>query len=208
MAAPAPDPEPDAAPEPEPALDPLPVAPRPALLRGQGTTVAAVAAGGVVGAAGRYGASLLWPTPGGAFPWTTLWVNVVGCAAMGVLMVVITEGRQRHRLVRPFLGTGVLGGFTTFSTYTVDIRRLDDLGEVRAALGYLAATLVAALVAVWAAATATRRALNASRGDDPRPDHPTAPANPTAPDHPTGPEDPAAPEDPATPPGTPLDRRR
>ncbi|MDQ8707601.1 CrcB family protein [Streptomyces sp. LHD-70] len=135
----------------------------PALLRGQGPTLAAVAVGGVLGAAARYGASLIWPTPAGAFPWTTLGVNVVGCAAMGVLMVVITEGRQRHRLVRPFLGTGVLGGFTTYSTYAVDIERLTDLREVRAAFGYLALTLVAALAAVWLAATTTRRALNATR---------------------------------------------
>ncbi|MDI3384715.1 CrcB family protein [Streptomyces sp. B-S-A8] len=134
----------------------------PALLRGQGPTLAAVAAGGVLGAAARYGASLLWPTRTGAFPWTTLGVNVVGCAAMGVLMVVITEGRQRHRLVRPFLGTGVLGGFTTFSTYAVDIERLNGLREARSALGYLALTLVGALAAVWLAAGTTRRALNAA----------------------------------------------
>ncbi|MDI3402897.1 FluC/FEX family fluoride channel [Streptomyces cavernicola] len=145
---------------------PEPRAPAPALvrggrlLRGQGSTLAAVAAGGVLGAAARYGASLLWPTRPGAFPWTTLGVNVVGCAAMGVLMVVITEGRPRHRLVRPFLGTGVLGGFTTFSTYAVDIERLTGLREARTALGYLALTLLGALAAVWLAAATARRALN------------------------------------------------
>ncbi|NBE55074.1 fluoride efflux transporter FluC, partial [Streptomyces boluensis] len=87
----------------------------------------------------------------------TLGVNVVGCAAMGVLMVLVTEGRRAHPLVRPFLGTGVLGGFTTFSTYAVDVERLTDLDEARAAFCYLALTLLAALAAIWLATTATRR---------------------------------------------------
>ncbi|MGW1025455.1 fluoride efflux transporter FluC [Streptomyces sp. NPDC002577] len=130
----------------------------PVLLRGQGPVVAVVALGGAAGAAARYGATLLWPTAPGAFPWTIFAVNAVGCALMGVLMVVITEGRQTHRLVRPFLGTGVLGGFTTFSTYTVDIARLTDLREAGTALGYLALTPVVALAAVWAGSAATRRA--------------------------------------------------
>lgn len=134
----------------------------PVLLRGQGPVVAAVALGGAAGAAARYGASLFWPTAPSAFPWTILVVNTVGCAVMGVLMVVITEGRQTHRLVRPFLGTGVLGGFTTFSTYAVDIVRLTDLREVRAALTYLALTPFAALAAVWAGSVATRRAIAAA----------------------------------------------
>ncbi|MBA2945276.1 fluoride efflux transporter CrcB [Streptomyces himalayensis] len=134
----------------------------PLLLRGQGPVLAVVALGGVMGAAARYGASLLWPTAHGTFPWTTFGVNAVGCALMGVLMVVITEGRQAHPLVRPFLGTGVLGGFTTFSTYAVDIERLTASGEVRTALAYLALTPVAALAAVWAGSAATRRATAAA----------------------------------------------
>ncbi|OQR62099.1 chromosome condensation protein CrcB [Streptomyces maremycinicus] len=126
---------------------------------GQLPVVAVVAVGGGIGAAARYAASLRWPTQTGGFPWTTFWVNVVGCAVIGVFLVVITEAVTAHRLVRPFFGTGVLGGFTTFSTYAVDIRNL--LGEDRpgTALAYLAATLSAALLAVWAAATATRRVL-------------------------------------------------
>ncbi|OMI34143.1 FluC/FEX family fluoride channel, partial [Streptomyces sparsogenes] len=59
--------------------------------RGQGPVVCAVAVGGGAGAAARYGASLLWPTPTGAFPWTTFMVNAVGCAVIGVFLVLITE---------------------------------------------------------------------------------------------------------------------
>ena len=126
----------------------------------QGPVVAAVAVGGAAGAAARYGASLLWPTPAGGFPWTILIVNAVGCAVIGVFMVVITDVRAAHRLVRPFFGTGVLGGFTTFSTYAVDIQRLVEGREVRAALAYLVLTPVVALTAVWAAVALTRRVLS------------------------------------------------
>ncbi|WP_407566076.1 fluoride efflux transporter FluC [Streptomyces sp. 184] len=128
--------------------------------RGQGAPVAMVALGGGLGSAARYGAGLLWPTEPAAFPWTTLAVNAAGCAAIGVLMVLITEARTAHRLVRPFLGAGVLGGFTTFSTYAVDVQRLvAEEGRAGAGLAYLALTLAAALAAVTAAQAATRRAV-------------------------------------------------
>ncbi|WP_242424943.1 CrcB family protein [Frankia sp. EI5c] len=119
--------------------------------------LAVIAAGGAIGACARYGTSLVWPSPAGAFPWTTLLVNTAGCAVIGLLMVVITEVRAVHPLARPFLGTGVLGGFTTFSTYAVDAERLVDGEHAGLALGYLALTVVLALGAVWASAVATRR---------------------------------------------------
>nr|WP_232792696.1 CrcB family protein [Actinacidiphila yeochonensis] len=121
--------------------------------------LAVIAVGGVIGSCARYGAGLLWPTAAGAFPWTTLGINVVGCSVIGVLMVVITEVVTPHRLVRPFFGTGVLGGFTTFSTYANDVRGLIDGGNPRTGLAYMALTLLAALAGVWLAATATRRLL-------------------------------------------------
>lgn len=130
---------------------------------GQAPVVAVVALGGGIGAAARYGAALLWPTAPDAFPWTILWVNTAGCAVIGAFMAIISEARAVHRLVRPFFGTGVLGGFTTFSTYAVDIQRLVAEGRPRTALAYLAATLAAALTAVWLTATATGRALRARR---------------------------------------------
>jgi CrcB protein len=133
---------------------------RPPVRRGQGRTVAAVALGGGLGATARYAAGLLWPTPTGGFPWTTLWINVVGCAVIGVFMTLLAEAWTPHPLVRPFFGTGVLGGFTTFSTYAVDIERFLDDGRPRTGLAYLAATLFAALAAVWLAAAATHRLLS------------------------------------------------
>ncbi|MER5731902.1 CrcB family protein [Streptomyces sp. NPDC002138] len=130
----------------------------------QRRVLAVVAAGGAVGASARYAVALLWPAAPTAFPWGTFWVNVAGCALIGVLMVLISEGgRSAHPLVRPFLGVGVLGGFTTFSTYAVDFERLLDAGEARTALGYAGLTVVAALGAVWAAAWLTRRAVGDGR---------------------------------------------
>ncbi|MFB6846918.1 fluoride efflux transporter CrcB [Streptomyces sp. NPDC056373] len=127
--------------------------------RAQAPVVAVVSLGGGVGATARYAASLMWPKPPGGFPWTTLWVNIAGCAVIGVFMVIITEVRTAHPLVRPFFGTGVLGGFTTFSTYAVDIQKLIDGGRPGTGLAYLAATPLAALTAVWLAAGTTRRVL-------------------------------------------------
>ncbi|MFJ8435128.1 fluoride efflux transporter CrcB [Kitasatospora sp. NPDC094019] len=138
---------------------------RPPVLRGQGRAVAVVAVGGALGAVARYGAGLWWPTGPSAFPWTTLLVNVVGCAVIGVFLVVVTEGRPAHPLVRPFFGTGVLGGFTTFSTYAVDVRRLVLEGRPGPAAAYLALTLLAALGAVRAAAALTRRLLRRTGPD-------------------------------------------
>ncbi|WP_367325201.1 fluoride efflux transporter CrcB [Streptomyces sp. HUAS ZL42] len=134
--------------------------PRQPARRGQFPVVAVVALGGGIGAAARYAASLWWPARTGGFPWTTFWVNVVGCAVIGVFLVLVTEAMSSpHRLLRPFFGTGVLGGFTTFSTYAVDIQKLFDAGRPGTALAYLAATLLAAITAVWLAVAATRRVL-------------------------------------------------
>ncbi len=125
--------------------------------------LAVVAVGGVLGAEARYGAGLLWATRPGAFPWTTLLVNAVGCLVIGAFLVLITEGRPAHRLVRPFFGTGVLGGFTTFSTYCLDAQRLLDAGRTATALGYLAGTLLAAMAAVAAGAKGARLLLAGRR---------------------------------------------
>ena len=129
---------------------------RPGHLRDEATLVGTIAVGGSLGALARYLAGRAWGTGGAAFPWTTLTVNVVGCALIGVLMVLVADVWTGRRLLRPFVGTGVLGGFTTFSTYAVDIQRLATGGRALIALAYLVVTVVAALAAVWVAAVGTR----------------------------------------------------
>jgi CrcB protein len=117
--------------------------------------VAAVAVGGIVGAEARYGLAVGLPHVPGAWAWSTLIANVTGCLLIGVLMVLVSE-RIRHPLVRPLLGVGVLGGYTTFSTYSVDGQQLLAAGSAGTALPYLAGTLVTALLAVAAGLGLTR----------------------------------------------------
>ncbi len=85
---------------------------------------------------------------------------------MGVLMALLTEvWPKAPRLTRPFLGTGVLGGFTTFSTYAVDVQTLFDGGSPGRALGTLVLTVAAALAAVAGASWLTRSAVRLGRAE-------------------------------------------
>jgi fluoride exporter len=131
--------------------------------REEARSLAVISLGGAVGAVARYLIGVAWPTPRGSFPWATFVINVSGCALIGVLMVLVTDVWRRQRLLRPFLGTGVLGGYTTFSTYAVDVQQLVDAGKARTGLLYLAGTLVAALAAVSAGIVVTRLATRRGR---------------------------------------------
>jgi CrcB protein len=117
--------------------------------------LAAISAGGVCGALARYGLASAWPHAPGGFPWATFVINVSGCLLIGVLMVLVTEVVPGQRLVRPFVGVGVLGGYTTFSTYIVDIHQAASAGATGVALAYLAGTAVAALLAAWSGSAVT-----------------------------------------------------
>ncbi|HEX4834132.1 MAG TPA: CrcB family protein [Trebonia sp.] len=110
----------------------------------------AVALGGALGALARYGLQEAFPHGPGEFGWATLAINVSGCLAIGVIAVLIAATPGVSRLVRPFAVTGILGGYTTFSTYIVDIQRAVLAGAPRTALLYAAATLACALAAAWA----------------------------------------------------------
>lgn len=116
-----------------------------------------ISAGGVLGALARYGISAAWPAGRTGFPWATFAINVSGCLLIGVLMVLVTEVWAAHRLLRPFLGTGVLGGFTTFSTAMVDTQRLVLSGAAGTALASLAGTVLAALAAAYLGVVLARR---------------------------------------------------
>ncbi|WP_304455098.1 CrcB family protein [Nocardiopsis sp. YSL2] len=137
--------------------------------RGTGDTLLAVAAGGALGGSARYALLVLMPHDGAAFPWSTFAENVVGSFAMGALVVLVTEVARPHRLLRPFLGVGVLGGFTTFSTYAVDIVGLVGAGAPGTALAYLLATPACALAAVWAGMALTRALAARRRARSARP---------------------------------------
>ncbi|HEY1179558.1 MAG TPA: fluoride efflux transporter CrcB [Phytomonospora sp.] len=131
----------------------------PAPRKGDWRPVAAVSLGGGLGALARYGLLVLWPPRTGAFPLATFAANVLGCLLIGALVVLAARFWPHRPLVRLSLGTGVLGGFTTFSTYVIDVRRLVADDAVGLAVLYLAVTVAAALAAAYAGSALTRRLL-------------------------------------------------
>jgi fluoride exporter len=125
--------------------------------------LAAITAGGVVGALARYGLTVAWPHHPGRFPWAIFTINATGCLLIGVFMVLVTDVWTGRRLLRPFLGVGVVGGYTTFSTYIADTQQTLAAGAPRTALLYLAGTLITALVAVWVGDAITRALIHRRR---------------------------------------------
>ncbi len=113
------------------------------------TSVLLVFLGGGLGSALRYGAGLAAVQLfGAAFPWGTLIVNVSGCFIMGLLarsLPLAEAGIADYRLL---LMTGLLGGFTTFSAFSLDAAQLWMRHETGAALGYIAASVIASLAGV------------------------------------------------------------
>ena len=120
--------------------------------------LAAIALGGVAGSEARYGLGVLVPHGRSAFPWSTVLINAAGSLLIGVLMVLVMEVMSPHRLVRPFLGVGVLGGFTTYSAFAADAQRLVRDHRPLLALGYVVATLALCFAAVLAGTLLTRLA--------------------------------------------------
>lgn len=127
-----------------------------------------IALGGMLGAIGRFAVSEAWATPISAFPWAMFTINVTGCFALGTLMAYVVARPERiHPHVRPLLGTGLIGGYTSFSTYAVDVHHLLIARHPGLALAYLAASVIVGLAAVaLGRATATRsgRVLSAAIG--------------------------------------------
>lgn len=126
--------------------------------------LAAIAAGGILGAEARYGLSLALPHSERQFPWSTLLINLTGCLLIGMLMTVLLSMPSPHRLLRPFLGVGVLGGYTTYSGFAVETQRLLLHHRPLVALAYVASTVLACAGAVWVASALTTPVL-ARRGE-------------------------------------------
>ena len=118
-------------------------------------SLAQVALGGALGASLRYGVNLALSR--GGFPWHTLAVNVIGSALMGGLMVWLAHRGHQH--LAPLLMTGVLGGFTTFSAFSLDTFTLWERGQTLTALAYVAASILLSLAALAAGIYLARGAL-------------------------------------------------
>lgn len=106
--------------------------------------------GAGIGGALRHGFNLLAARLfGTGFPWGTLGVNVLGCLAMGLLAGALAARSGDSQQLRLFLATGVLGGFTTFSSYALDIVVLGERGAAMQAGAYLVASVVLGVAGLW-----------------------------------------------------------
>ncbi|MBP0482316.1 fluoride efflux transporter CrcB [Sagittula salina] len=113
------------------------------------TPLLQVALGGAIGASGRYLTGLaMVRLMGRGFPWGTLTVNILGSFLMGVLVVVL--GQVSGNRFAPLLTTGILGGFTTFSTFSLDAVTIYERGQVGLAAGYVAVSVVVSIAALFA----------------------------------------------------------
>jgi fluoride exporter len=110
----------------------------------------AIGIGGALGTLARYGADRVLPTGTTDFPWSTFLVNIVGSFVLGAVLTLVVERWSPTRFVRPFAAIGFCGGFTTFSTFAVEIVQRTQHGRI----GLAAAYLLLSLVLGFAAATA------------------------------------------------------
>lgn len=111
-------------------------------------TVLQVALGGAIGAAARYGVGIALFRPGTAFPIGVLAANVIGSFLMGLIVVYLGQKMLAH--FNPFLMTGVLGGFTTFSAFSLEAYTLFERGDVGQAALYVVLSVVLSIAALIA----------------------------------------------------------
>lgn len=110
----------------------------------------AVAAGGAFGALARHVvAGQATRLLGDGFPWGTLLVNVLGCFAMGLLVELFARTFTPSAELRAFLTVGLLGAFTTFSAFSLDVASLQGRGELALAGGYIALSVVLSIAALF-----------------------------------------------------------
>ena len=134
------------------------------LIRQRWDLLIVITAGGSLGSLGRWALGQALPHAASQLPISTWVANTVGSFALGALVVVLTESRPPHRYARPFWGVGVLGGFTTFSTYVLDAHTLLDAGQALRAAGYVVGTVVTGLGAAWVGVRAGRAGITSRSG--------------------------------------------
>jgi fluoride exporter len=109
----------------------------------------AIALGGALGAPARYGVAQLIRVTADGFPWATFWTNVSGSFALGLILALILERFPPSRYARPFIATGFLGAYTTYSTFAVETDLLIKDGHSVTAAAYVVSTLLVGFAAVW-----------------------------------------------------------
>jgi CrcB protein len=119
-------------------------------------TLLVVGAGGFLGAIARYLLSTGVARTGLPFVWGTFVVNVLGCAALGVLLELAETWPQLPPATRLFVGVGILGSFTTFSTFGGETLEFVRVGAPRLALLNVAGNVIVGLLALWLGRVAVR----------------------------------------------------
>jgi len=114
------------------------------------------ALGGALGALARWAVAEA-TTASGGWPWATLLINLTGCFLLGVLLGVVGRRSPEPPWVKPFLGVGVLGGYTTYSAFAVEVVELVDGGVLVLAAGYVLASVLGGVLAVAAGALCAGR---------------------------------------------------
>jgi CrcB protein len=110
-----------------------------------------VALGGALGASARYGLdSFIERRSSSLFPWSTFTINVTGCFVIGLLTATIVERQHLPAWVRVGLVVGVIGGYTTFSTFAQEAFELGEVHHVAIATAYVVASIVLGIAAVYA----------------------------------------------------------
>jgi fluoride exporter len=119
--------------------------------------LAAIFVGGCIGAVARAEVGEALPYERGHWPWATFLVNIVGALMLGYFTTRLQERLPLSAYRRPFLGTGICGGLTTFSTMQLELLRMLDDGRVGLALAYATVSVVLGFLAVAAATNLVRR---------------------------------------------------
>ena len=127
-------------------------------MRFDGRELAAIFAGGFIGAAARAELDELLPTKAGEWPWATFIVNIVGAFLVGYFTTRLQERLPLSAYRRPLLGTGLCGALTTFSTMQLELLEMLDHGDGGLAAAYAGASLAAGFLAVAATTNLVRRA--------------------------------------------------
>ena len=125
--------------------------------RVQPGVIVAIAAGGALGTLARAGLGRLVADQPGRFPWTTLSINLTGSFVLGLALVVLIGRPSSERRIRPFLATGFLGSYTTFSTFAVGVALLIEDRHWATASLYLVAMILGGVLSAWLGIAVGRR---------------------------------------------------